>query len=84
MLVVIIKQGFYCFKITIILCLSGGTDELSAIVDEIKVLFPETKLIGVGFSMGANMLLKYLGEKSSNQRNFIGAFSGCQGYDIES
>ena len=57
---------------------------MAAIVENIKEQYPETKLIGVGYSMGANMLLKYLGEKLNNQQNFIGAFSGCQGYDVES
>ena len=39
-------------------------------------------LIGVGFSMGANVLLKYLGEEPGRQRNFTCAVSVCQGYDI--
>ena len=69
---------------SIIKLILGGTDELAAIVEKVKEQYPETKLIGVGFSMGANMLLKYLGEKPTNQQNFIGAFSGCQGYDVES
>lgn len=44
--------------------------------------YPDTKLIGVGFSMGANILVKYLGENLDQQRKFICAVSTCQGYDI--
>lgn len=40
------------------------------------------RLIGVGFSMGANILMKYLGEEPSRQELFECAVSVCQGYDI--
>ena len=44
--------------------------------------YPNTKLLGVGFSLGGNILVKYLGENPEHQRNFICAISLCQGYDI--
>lgn len=62
---------------------TGGTDELAAIVEHVKKAYPNTNLIGLGFSMGANIFMKYLGEKPENQNQFICAFSACQGYDIE-
>ena len=43
---------------------------------------PSKRLIGVGFSLGANILLKYLGEKPERQRWFSFALSICQGYDL--
>ena len=39
------------------------------------------KYFGVGFSLGANILLKYLGEQPERQTAFLGAQSWCQGYD---
>ena len=43
--------------------------------------YPDTKLVAVGFSMGGNVVCKYLGEDERNQQHFICAISCCQGYD---
>ena len=43
---------------------------------------PNTKLIAVGFSLGANIVCKYLGENVDNQKGFISCVSLCQGYDF--
>ena len=43
--------------------------------------FPHARFVGVGFSLGANVLLKYLGEEPRRQEHFLGAQSWCQGYD---
>ena len=40
------------------------------------------KYIAVGFSLGANILLKYLGERPERQAYFLCAQSWCQGYDV--
>ncbi|XP_013395951.1 monoacylglycerol lipase ABHD2 isoform X1 [Lingula anatina] len=61
----------------------GGTDEYAAMVEEVHRLYPDSKFIAVGFSMGGNLAVKYLGEKSSNQKNFLCGLSICQGYDVE-
>ena len=42
--------------------------------------YPDMKYIGVGFSLGANILLKYLGEQPPRQSHFLCAQSWCQGY----
>lgn len=60
----------------------GSTCELRAIVNFVASNYPDTNLIGVGFSMGANILVKYLGENIDQPRKFLCAVSICQGYDI--
>ncbi len=52
-------------------------------VDELKKLYPLSKMIALGFSMGANIVLKYLTEKKERQADFLAAMSCCQGYDAE-
>ena len=51
-------------------------------VEEVVKLFPGSRLVAVGFSMGANIVIKYLGEQPRRQDAFVGAISCCQGYDI--
>lgn len=52
-------------------------------VDELQQLYPDTQMIAVGFSMGANIVMKYLGENKDHQNKFLCGMSICQGYDIE-
>ncbi|CAE6510716.1 unnamed protein product [Rhizoctonia solani] len=44
----------------------GTTDDLRYALLYIRSLFPSAPLMGVGFSVGANMLAKYLGEEGSS------------------
>ncbi|KAJ8311676.1 hypothetical protein KUTeg_011031, partial [Tegillarca granosa] len=59
----------------------GCTDEFSRMVDEVKKLYPNSKLLAVGFSMGGNIITKYLGESKENEKKFLCGISVCQGYD---
>ncbi|XP_050397022.1 monoacylglycerol lipase ABHD2 isoform X1 [Patella vulgata] len=59
----------------------GETGEYNSMIDEIIRLYPNTTIIAVGCSMGANIVLKYLGEDKSHEKKVIGALSLCQGYD---
>ena len=45
---------------------SGKTDDALEYMKSLKQRFAQTKLFGVGFSLGANMLLKLLGEEKEN------------------
>lgn len=62
---------------------AGSTEEYDAMVKEVRRLYPQSRLVAVGFSMGGNIVCKYLGEKPENRQQFIAAISVCQGYDIE-
>jgi len=42
--------------------------------------FPTTKFICLGFSMGGNLITKYLGEEKRPSKILAG-ISVCQGYD---
>ncbi|XP_064616672.1 monoacylglycerol lipase ABHD2-like [Liolophura sinensis] len=60
----------------------GCTGEFHLMTLRIKETYPRTKLIAVGFSMGANVVTKYMGEDAKHQENFLAAMSICQGYDL--
>ncbi|XP_023653564.1 monoacylglycerol lipase ABHD2-like [Paramormyrops kingsleyae] len=58
----------------------GCTWEFSAMVGYIKKAYPHTRLIVVGFSLGGNIVCKFLGENPSNQERVLCCVSVCQGY----
>uniref|UniRef100_A0A3B4EDZ5 Monoacylglycerol lipase ABHD2 n=1 Tax=Pygocentrus nattereri TaxID=42514 RepID=A0A3B4EDZ5_PYGNA len=58
----------------------GCTWEFSAMVSYIKRAFPQTRLIVVGFSLGGNIVCKFLGENQANQEKVLCCVSVCQGY----
>ncbi|XP_057307324.1 monoacylglycerol lipase ABHD2-like [Hydractinia symbiolongicarpus] len=60
----------------------GQTDDLDFVVQTLLRTRNVKKLIAVGFSLGANILMKYLGEKPNRQENFYFAASICQGYNV--
>lgn len=60
----------------------GGTSELDAMVTHVQDQYNCDQMIGVGYSMGGNVLMKYLGEVPDRQKMFICAVSVCQGYDV--
>jgi uncharacterized protein len=45
---------------------SGQTEDLSELTDYLSKKFPNNPLYAVGFSLGGNMLAKYLGERKDN------------------
>jgi len=61
----------------------GGTADFKLAIAYIHSLFPESPLFGVGLSMGANMLMKYVAEASVHPETeyFKGVVSISQGYD---
>jgi len=42
------------------------TDDVRAVVDHVAAMLPEAPLIGAGFSLGANILTKYMGEMGAD------------------
>jgi predicted alpha/beta-fold hydrolase len=45
---------------------SGDTADAAEFIASVKERYPHAKLAAVGYSLGANMLLKYLGERQNN------------------
>lgn len=43
---------------------SGETGDLARVIAHVRARFPQAKLAAVGYSLGANVLLKYLGEQA--------------------
>ncbi|KAJ3595857.1 hypothetical protein NHX12_002269 [Muraenolepis orangiensis] len=60
----------------------GCTWEFAAMVSYIKRQFPQTLMAVVGFSLGGNIVCKFLGERLSNQDRVLCCVSVCQGYSI--
>jgi len=51
-------------------------------VDDLLYKYPDTKILAIGFSMGGNLVTKYLGESEQHQNNVLCGVSVCQGYNI--
>ncbi|XP_056455598.1 monoacylglycerol lipase ABHD2-like [Gadus chalcogrammus] len=60
----------------------GCTWEFAAMVSHIKREFPQTLMAVVGFSLGGNIVCKFLGERHSNQERVLCCVSVCQGYSV--
>jgi len=50
---------------------SGDTDDLQTVVSYLQATRPHTELALVGFSLGGNVVLKYLGEREDTIRSMI-------------
>ncbi|CAA7051707.1 unnamed protein product [Microthlaspi erraticum] len=60
---------------------AGWTEDLRKIIDHIHSQFPEAPLFAVGTSIGANVLVKYLGENGPNTP-LVGATAVCSPWDL--
>ncbi|VEN61328.1 unnamed protein product [Callosobruchus maculatus] len=59
----------------------GDTKDYESMIRNIIARYPTTKIVCVGFSLGGNLITKYLGEKDKlKPNNIIGGISICQGY----
>ena len=59
-----------------------GTGDLAAVYDQLLEDYgQDTKFVGIGYSLGAYILVNFLGEDKSRQERFLCAMSICQGYD---
>lgn len=70
-----VKVYLYIFFFT------GHTDDFNYMIENLLERYPNTKLILVGFSLGGNVITKYLGEERKRPKNIIGGISICQGYN---
>lgn len=58
---------------------AGATDDVALVVDWLRQRYPNVPLGMIGFSLGANMLLKYLGEV---ERNIVSAVAVSPPFDL--
>lgn len=61
----------------------GRTDDFAVLLEHVKTKFPNTPLYATGFSMGGNILLKWLGENST-QTDIKAAVAVSAPYDLRS
>jgi len=60
----------------------GNTSDYDGMVQDLVKRYAGTKVICVGFSMGGNLVTKYLGEDNKRRpKNIVAGISSCQGYD---
>ncbi|XP_063701745.1 abhydrolase domain-containing protein 2 [Culicoides brevitarsis] len=60
----------------------GHTTDYAEMINSLVKKYPMTNIISVGFSLGGNLITKYLGETNvSKPDNIIGGVSICQGYN---
>ncbi|KAF3322441.1 embryogenesis-associated protein EMB8 isoform X1 [Carex littledalei] len=57
------------------------TDDLCEVVSRVSTLYPKSKLYAVGWSLGANILVRYLGQESHNCV-LSGAVSLCNPFNL--
>nr|KJB47846.1 hypothetical protein B456_008G045200 [Gossypium raimondii] len=60
---------------------AGYTEDLRKLIDHIHCEYPEAPLFAVGASIGANILVKYLGEDGTNTP-LVGAAAICSPWDL--
>lgn len=62
--------------------LLGHTDDYHMMLQNLIEQHPNTRIVCIGFSLGGNLVTKYLGERGLNKlSNIIGGISICQGYN---
>lgn len=55
------------------------TDDLRQTLLYLSAIFPKAPLLGVGYSLGANVLTRYLAEEGENSRLVSGCVVSCVG-----
>ena len=62
--------------------ITGGTGDLAAVFEDLISRHPSSKWVLVGFSLGANIGVRFIGERPEwRRKHFLCAVSVCQGYD---
>lgn len=61
---------------------AGHTTDYGTMVEHLEEKYPSTYIVAVGFSLGGNIVTKYMGENEKTlSQNVIGGISICQGYN---
>ncbi|KAJ2726428.1 hypothetical protein GGI07_000566 [Coemansia sp. Benny D115] len=82
--VVVNYRGCAGVKLTTHVLYNGGfTSDYGFAVDHIRSRFPASKLIAIGYSLGANLITKYVGEQGKDCP-LKAAISVCNPYDLAS
>ncbi|KAJ2358655.1 hypothetical protein GGF43_000667 [Coemansia sp. RSA 2618] len=80
--VVVNYRGCAGVKLTTHVLYNGGlTADYGCALDHIRQRFPDSPLIGVGYSLGANLVTKYVGEQG-DACPLRAAISVCNPYDL--
>ncbi|KAJ2899493.1 hypothetical protein IWW38_000957 [Coemansia aciculifera] len=80
--VVVNFRGCAGVKVTTPILYNGGlTSDYGFAVDHVHSRFPSSKLIGIGYSLGANLVTKYVGEQGT-RCPLHAAVSVCNSYDL--
>jgi uncharacterized protein len=58
---------------------AGHTDDLRQALIYITKRYPRAPLLGIGFSLGANVLTRYIAEEGENSRLVAGCALACVG-----
>lgn len=56
---------------------AGHTDDLRQALLYISQRYPKARLIGIGFSLGANVIIRYLAEEGEQSRLTAACALGC-------
>jgi len=56
---------------------AGYTDDLRIALFYLSMKYPRARLIGLGFSLGANVITRYLGEEGANSKLISGCVLAC-------
>ncbi|KAF8582691.1 AB-hydrolase YheT [Ramaria rubella] len=56
---------------------AGYTDDFRTTLFYLSTRFPQARLLGIGFSLGANVLTRYLGEEGKNSKLASGCVLAC-------
>ncbi|KAF8504043.1 AB-hydrolase YheT [Hysterangium stoloniferum] len=56
---------------------AGYTDDLRTALFYLSMKYPRARFVGLGFSLGANVITRYLGEEGTNSKLISGCVLGC-------
>lgn len=81
-MVVVVKRKISKHLFLTVFCFAlGNTSDFHEMVTHLVSKHPNTRTVCVGFSLGGNLVTKYMGEPEIERPSqIIGGISVCQGY----